>query len=398
MINIINKENCVGCNACAQKCPKQCIHMIEDNQGFLYPKVDLNKCINCNLCEKTCPVINSNNPIKFHTAYAANNQSEETAKQSSSGGVFSAIATEIINNGGIVFGACFDKNWNVCHDYTDNLHGLKKFQSSKYVQSNINNCFIKVEQFLKQGRKVLFSGTPCQISGLRLYLRSNYENLLLVEIACHGVPSPLVWRLYLNNLCKTVGIDQITDISFRDKRIGWNEYGFRIIGKDSQNTYKEFFQLKSENAYMLGFVNDLYLRPSCFKCPVKAGKSAADIIIGDFWGIQRSYPKLYQKNMYSLIIPINKKGEKYLKNITCNIAPVDPRIAIAYNTSIIKGAKWSHKVDIFWKQFKAIGTGAIPTLTKKRNFLLNDFIKKIHRIIKLHYYRLLNLNQQKQLP
>lgn len=198
MINIKEKHNCCGCSACVQVCPKQCISMSADNEGFLYPQIDTAICIDCGLCEKVCPVINQNEPREPLAVYAANNNNEDIRLKSSSGGIFTLLAEQIISEGGVVFGARFNENWEVVHDYTEAIEGLEPFRGSKYVQSIIGDNFIKAKQFLTDGRKVLFSGTPCQIAGLKKFLRKEYENLLTVEVVCHGVPSPMVWRDYLD--------------------------------------------------------------------------------------------------------------------------------------------------------------------------------------------------------
>ena len=202
MISIKDKKKCCGCSACVQRCPKQCINFREDNEGFRYPYIDTDKCINCGLCEKVCPIINQYNEKVPTKVYAAINTNEKIRMQSSSGGIFTYIATKVIEEKGVVFGARFDKNWEVKHDFTENIEGLSAFRGSKYMQSRIEDNYLKVEKFLKDGRKVLFSGTPCQIAGLKRYLKKNYENLLTIDIICHGVPSPKIWRLYLNEIYK----------------------------------------------------------------------------------------------------------------------------------------------------------------------------------------------------
>lgn len=167
MITIKDKQDCCGCGACAQRCPQSCIKMIEDKEGFLYPQINISACINCNLCNKVCPIINKNNPQNPIYSYAAINTNDEIRLQSSSGGLFSAFSEAILNQGGIVFGAKFNQNWEVIHGYTETIDNLYQFRSSKYVQSIIGNCYIQTEKFLKTGKIVLFSGTPCQISGLK---------------------------------------------------------------------------------------------------------------------------------------------------------------------------------------------------------------------------------------
>ena len=198
MIAIKEKHNCCGCSACVQVCPKQCIRMYADNEGFLYPQVNSTICIDCGLCEKVCPVINQNKPNVPLSVYAAKNINEEVRIKSSSGGIFTLLAEQIISEGGVVFGARFNENWEVVHDYTETIDGLESFRGSKYVQSSISDNFKVAKQFLKEGRKVLFSGTPCQIAGLKKFLQKEYENLLTMEVVCHGVPSPMVWRDYID--------------------------------------------------------------------------------------------------------------------------------------------------------------------------------------------------------
>ena len=200
MIKIRQNSDCCGCNACTQSCPLKCISLREDREGFLYPEADLERCCNCRLCNKVCPVINrreTGNPL---SVYAVKNRDEEIRRQSSSGGIFTLLAEKILDENGVVFGARFDENWDVKHDYVETREGLALFRGSKYVQSRIGDSYLQAQQFLKKGRKVLFSGTPCQIAGLKLFLGKEYDNLLAVDFVCHGVPSPLVWRMYLSQL------------------------------------------------------------------------------------------------------------------------------------------------------------------------------------------------------
>lgn len=208
MIDIIQKQDCCGCEACVQICPKGCMCMVEDTEGFLYPQVDKSVCVNCGLCEKVCPVIHQNKSRTPLKVYAAKNMDEEVRLKSSSGGIFTLLAESVIKRGGVVFGAKFDDEWMVVHDYTDNIEGVAAFRGSKYVQSIIGNAYRKVEQFLKSGRMVLFTGTPCQIAGLKKYLRKEYKKLLAVDLVCHGVPSPKVWQMYLEETNRSKVIDK----------------------------------------------------------------------------------------------------------------------------------------------------------------------------------------------
>lgn len=314
MINIKSKEDCCGCSACAQRCPKQCIKMAEDEEGFLYPKVDETKCINCHLCEKVCPVViqaESRMPID---SYAAYNMDDGVRKDSSSGGIFTLLAEKVIAEGGVVFGATWNEKWQVVHTYTETKEGIEQFRGSKYIQSIIGETYKQAETFLKSGRKVLYSGTPCQIAGLRLFLRKEYDNLLTIDFICHGVPSPGVFRWYLqeeiNNYAARKGRKNtvsflpihsipegdvlmpeglsIKGIRFRDKCSGWKKFSFVLLlaeasAEGKQNSVSLSYTLE-QNSFLKGFLNDLYLRPSCHKCPAKSLKSGSDITIADYWG------------------------------------------------------------------------------------------------------------------
>ena len=265
MIDFFNKSYCCGCEACVQCCPKRCISMHEDKEGFLYPKVDKEACIDCGLCEKVCPIIHQAEPTEPLSSYIAINPNEEIRLHSSSGGIFTLLAEQVIAEGGVVFGARFDENWDVVHAWTDTIEGLAPFRGSKYVQSRIGNTYKETKDFLQQGRKVLYSGTPCQIAGLKKYLRKEYDNLLTVDFICHGVPSPGVWRRYLSELRESLraergdgkntvpsSIDElpvITGISFRDKSNGWKKFGFRFryaASKAAQNSVSAS-AIKDEN-------------------------------------------------------------------------------------------------------------------------------------------------------
>ncbi len=314
MINIKSKEDCCGCSACAQRCPKQCIKMLEDEEGFLYPKVDETKCINCHLCEKVCPVANQAESRMPIDSYAAYNMDDGVRKDSSSGGIFTLLAEKVIAEGGVVFGATWNEKWQVVHTYTETKEGIAQLRGSKYIQSIIGETYKQAETFLKSGRKVLYSGTPCQIAGLRLFLRKEYDNLLTIDFICHGVPSPGVFRWYLQeeitnyaarkgrkNTVSFLPIHSIPDgdvlmpeglsikgIRFRDKCSGWKKFSFVLLlaeasAEGKQNSVSLSYTLE-QNSFLKGFLNDLYLRPSCHKCPAKSLKSGSDITIADYWG------------------------------------------------------------------------------------------------------------------
>ena len=329
MIDIVNKKDCCGCGACVQRCPKQCITMQADNEGFLYPIVNTAACIDCGLCEKVCPVINQSEPRKPQKVYAAYNKNEDIRMQSSSGGIFTLLAEETIKNCGVVFGVKFNKDWMPEFGYTETLEGLSPFRGSKYVQAIVGNAYKKAEEFLKSGRNVLFSGTPCQIAGLKRYLRKEYDKLLTVDIICHGVPSPKVWNMYLketssrllntipdekNSVVSAIGGEPkscIEAISFRSKITGWKKYSFLLKLNfstfDGKNTVV-FTEPFGENNFMRAFLSDTILRPSCYACPAKQGKSHSDITIADFWGIDTIDPAFDDDKGCCLVLLNTEKG------------------------------------------------------------------------------------------
>lgn len=334
-----------------QICPKQCISFTEDLEGFNYPQVDAQHCINCGLCDDVCPVINQAPPREVKSIYAGKNHNEQIRKESSSGGLFTPIAEQTISNGGVVFGAKFNEKWEVEHGYTESIEGLAQFRGSKYVQSKIGNSYNDVKSFLDVGREVLFSGTPCQVAGLRLFLRKRYDNLLLVDFFCHGVPSPMVWRRYLQGVVCSQGSGKssdgstfsmnkttpIKDICFRDKTNGWKKYGFVVWGESSQGDKDKIslsgihssrrdanlIEWHRDNIYMKGFLADIYLRPSCYSCPSKSLKSGSDMTIADFWGVQNRLPEFDDDKGVSLVLCNSKEGEDRYKEIDACSVEVD---------------------------------------------------------------------------
>ena len=331
MIHIIDKSKCCGCNACVQSCPKQCITMEEDEEGFLYPIVNQSFCIECKQCEQVCPVTNTHDSRRPLQVFAAKNRNEEQRLRSSSGGIFILLAEHIIEQGGVVFGARFDKNWEVEHVYAETLKELEPLMRSKYVQSRISNTYKEAKQFLKQGKQVMFVGTPCQIAGLKKYLQKEYENLLTVDFICHGVPSPKVWRKYLEeiklnqnknkdngkntvltSLLKSQSV--ITDINFREKQLGgysWKKFGFVINGKLPFMGNLDSVLLSTNvdnNIYMKAFLQNYILRPSCYSCFAKNGKSKSDITVSDFWGLDLCLPDFDDDKGVCAVFLHTKKG------------------------------------------------------------------------------------------
>lgn len=391
MIHISDEHNCCGCSACVQVCPLQCIDFTEDNKGFRYPTVNKEKCINCGLCEKVCPVLNEGKPHKPIKTFAVINPDLEVRLDSSSGGFFSLLAEYVINKGGVAFGACFDKEWNVVHDYIDTVEDLYKLRGSKYVQSHNIDSYIITKKFLQEGRLVLFSGTSCQISGLKLFLRKEYNNLLTVDVVCHGVPSPLVWRDYKEKITKrpkgVAGKNTvlsslketpvITGISFRDKRLGWKKYGFVAYGVSAAKADKNSVlslkhsneevlidEMHHDNLYMKMFLNNLCLRPSCYKCHSKKGKCGSDFTIADFWGIGEFNTKFDDDKGVSAVLVNNAKALDIMNNLKAEICESEYKQVYKRNHCIEKSVKESKYTRLFWTTFLKEGIESCDSIAK----------------------------------
>ena len=389
MIHPAPKSACCGCAACVQRCPKQCIRMEDDSEGFLYPRVDAGACIDCHLCERVCLVLHSGEPREPQGAFAATNPDERVRMASSSGGVFSLLAGQTIAEGGVVFGAAFNGRWEVEHTVAETMDEVGRFRGSKYVQSRIGDAYRQAERLLKEGRAVLFSGTPCQVAALRRYLRKDYEHLLCVDFICHGAPSPGVFRTYLRDVLlqrsaarqgggknsvlppcfplvadgdgfDATGADlgEIKSVAFRDKRNGWQKYGFALhFSEASADGEKygfalpksrggegaapsavalptaaaasptaaspdELYEPLDENPFMRGFLADLYLRPSCHHCPAKGLRSGSDVTLGDFWGIQTLRPDLNDNRGLSAVTANTPRGLRALRATAARLTPV----------------------------------------------------------------------------
>ena len=383
MINIKEKKDCCGCHACSNICPKNAIMMVEDENGFKIPKIDEKLCIDCGLCEKVCPIINNSKIENEPVSYAIYNKDDEIRKNSSSGGIFYLIAKYILDLGGVVFGAKFNEGFEVIHGYIEKEEDIMQFMGSKYIQSTIGNCFKKAKEFLDNDRYVLFSGTPCQIEGLKKYLQKDYEKLYTQDIICHGVPSPMVWREYLKYMKKKFN-NTIIKINFRNKDNGWNEYKTDI--KYANGEYKENH---NKNIYMKVFLSNLCLRESCYDCNFKKKNRDSDVTLADFWGINNIFPELDDDKGISLMIVNSKKGKKILDKIksNCIYKETDFENSIKYNVSMIKSCSMPENrakflTDIKNKSFDVCAKENLPKVSlfvktkSKLKGLLKFFIKK----------------------
>ena len=368
------KYSCSGCGACIQKCPQKCIEMIRDDEGFCYPQLnDTSKCTNCGLCENVCHCKNQSGCNDLHICYGAYNTNEDIRAKSSSGGVFYSIASKIIENNGVVFGAAFNTEFMVEHIYIDQKEDLYKIMGSKYVESNLNNCYSKVKEFLNNKTLVLFSGTPCQIEGLKKYLGKDYDNLIMVDFICHGVPSSKVWKKYLN-FQKEKNCSDIKDISFRNKTYGWKNYSLSI---EFENGNK-FLEKVDENYYLRGFIGDFYLRPSCYNCSAKGTKSSADITLADFWHIEKTNEIRNDNRGISIVMIHSDKAIKLLEKVKDEFVLFKTNVndVIKYQPSLINSSEYNNFRSIFFKKLEKYNLYKLMRL-----FLVNSFFVKVRKKI-----------------
>lgn len=361
MINIVSKKNCCGCKACQLICPKNCVKMVVDDEGFWYPNVDKEKCINCGLCEKSCPILNkqdkSSSELNFYAAYSNN---DDIRINSSSGGIFSELAINVLEKNGIVFGCTMNDDFSVSkHIKIQDVNELYKLRGSKYLQSDVSCTYEEIKYFLKNNKKVLFSGTPCQVAGLKSFLGdySNDSNLVTVDIICHGTPSPKIWNCYKANLEKSFNSD-IKNVSFRNKSDGWQKYSLLCEFKNN----KEYKKHSTEDLYLRGFVADYYLRPSCYDCQFKGDNIKSDITLADFWGIDKVNPQFNDNKGTSLVIIHSPKGQQIFDDIIDNkkIAYFvdDAEKGLNFNPSYYNSVKKKSMRKTFFKQFRKNGAKA----------------------------------------
>ena len=369
MITITDKTKCCGCQACANICPKKCITMQADEEGFLYPHVDTSMCVNCGLCEKICPILHKPSTYPVLETYAAKHTNTEVKLKSSSGGVFTALAEVILAEGGVVFGSAFDKEWNVVHTYTENIADLDNLRRSKYVQSNIGNTYQQAKAFLDSGRKVLFTGTPCQIAGLRNYLGKEYNNLVTADIICHAAPSPAVWQKFLH---ENLDVSQLKAINFREKKIGWSNFYLSFLtphGLNAHGNAKTFlervhFKLRAaaaaaivyRNTFLNAFLRELINRPSCHHCHFKGlQERLADFTLGDLWG---QWPGIItnqdKKYGMSALLVNTPKGKTYFASVcqTLTYYPVEASRVAQFNTALNESTKTHPKRTEFFARHR----------------------------------------------
>lgn len=358
--------------------------MQTDCEGFLYPHVDPSACIHCGLCQKACPITTAV-PVNVsdQKAYAVINQDEEIRKNSSSGGVFSLIAQHILSQGGVVFGAAVTKDTRICHICVEDSSQLYQLRGSKYVQSNVGNTYSQAKQYLLSGRPVLYTGTPCQISGLKAYLGKDYDHLFCQDLICHGAPSPGVWQQYVSYR-EQLARSKTKSVFFRYKDPSWVNFCMRF--EFENNTYYQ--ASLREDPYLRAFLSDLCLRPSCHQCAYKTQQRQADITLADYWGIWDIHPKMHDDKGTSLVFINSEKGSQIFEAIKQQLAfhPTDISLSLSQNSAMIASAVKPKNREQFLSEiqngnFKETVSKALPrgSIWKKLWKRAKQFAKKILR-------------------
>lgn len=390
MVTLNDNLMCCGCSACVNVCPTKCIELKEDNEGFLVPFfVEGTKCINCSKCEEVCPVINTI-PEKehFEKAYIVQNTDQKVRRESTSGGMWSAIASTVLANGGVVFGAMFDKDFNVIHAEIKTHNELSKSRNSKYVQSNLKNTYTEALNYLKEGKTVLFSGTPCQIEGLKNFV-GNYENLITVDMVCYGIASPLIFRKYLEFQNR-----KPDKIYFRNKH---NGYKFTTMSF-FENDKEVYFNGSESDRYLRAYLSNNALRKHCYNCNFKKRYRISDFTLSDCF-----YPFVFNKEFdddkgTTSVLVNSKKGIDLLKEMLekgiIRAFEVSPYEMIKGDYYMIASAKYGDKRDAFLSEANSLSgnelfdkyfpdTAKIKLMRIARKLMLTF---GIYRFIRNHRY------------
>lgn len=366
MITITDKALCCGCTACVTACPAQCIVLRRDREGFDYPVVNPDRCIGCGKCEKICPVLNPREIVKPLETLAVRN--EAFLEGSSSGGVFPSLAEKVLKHGGAVYGAVVNDDMTVGHADAEDMAGVDRMKGSKYVQSDLYSVFEEIRYLLSEGRMVLFSGTPCQVAGLKSYLGDISEGLYTVDCACHGVPSPGLWEKYVKALETSEG-GKMKYVRFRDKKRSWMHYDF-VYDAGNGEVRKPYMK----DPFMALFAQNMTLRPSCYECPVRNGKSGSDLTLADMWSVETAFPELNDDRGVSLVILNSEKGRKMLAETGLEARHVDPVHAFDNNGGFAESVDRPERRDEFFK-----GHHSAPDLIR----YMSGFVvrKPLHMII-----------------
>ena len=380
MIQVQDKRECCGCTACASICNHEAIHMQVDEMGFKYPVVDISKCVECGLCEKVCAFqehYDTASNFQEPFVYAVRHKNNKEIKTSRSGAMFTALSDFIFERKGIVYGVGFADHFRVVHKRITNREDCKDLKGSKYVQSDLTDIFRSVKKDLADGFPVLFSGTPCQTSGLHSFLgKKEWENLYLCDIVCHGVPSPKVWADYLEYV-ETKENRLIEKVNFRDKERGWKAHFESFVFQGGKKIITRTFTDL--------FYKHLILRPSCSSCKFTNTRRPSDITIADFWGWEKAVPGFNDDDLGCSLVFVNTpKGDQLFKHILPEIHAIQTDLAHCMQPNLEHQSVFSPKYDSFWEDYQRKGFDFVVKKYGDKGFRhkISQFKSKVKRIIK----------------
>lgn len=376
----IKKETCCGCSACSQACPTNAISMVEDDRGFLYPVIAEDKCVDCGLCKKVCNFTAFVDEEIVPDCYAVRHKDENEVRTSRSGAAFMALADFVLEQNGVVFGAEFSDPKTVIHKSEKTKDGVNKFKGSKYVQSDMGNCFTECVEYLKAGKVVLFSGTPCQVHGLLSFLnnkRISKDKLITVDIVCHGVPSRKLWREYVAEMERRHKVD-IVSANFRNKELfGWKDHKESFVFSDDTTT--------TTTTWTTSFYNHVMFRESCYECPYTTPYRNSDITIADYWGIENNAAEFDDDKGVNLLLIHTAKGQEVFEKINEKLLYRKTNLSTSMQPNLLHPSEKGNGYECFWNDYGRLST---------RNFFAKYFfvnnvvlfgrrvINKIKRIIR----------------
>lgn len=370
MIDKVSVQECAICGACINACPVDAISLDKVHLDFRYPQINEDICIHCNRCEKACPILgNKGKPGEgYPVAFAAKSENDPMRMRSSSGGVFYELADQMLRDGGYVCGAVFDDKFHVKHILSNTKKDILRMMGSKYAQSDVGYCYREIKEKLNAGEKVLFSGCPCQVAGLRTFLGKEYPNLLLVELICHGIPSDHMLQTYIHMQEKKYGA-KLKRMEFRNKAKGWHNSSVRM---EFEN-HRIYSIPYTADAYTIGFLRNITLKSSCYDCHFRNFTAGSDITLGDFWGAEVELPE-DDNNGISAILVNSGKGMDIIDRCNLALTPANVETVIKYNKNLLCSAALSPQRSLFYASADTNG------LEKAiRRYLEESTIQKLKR-------------------
>ena len=344
MIDKVSVQECAICGACINACPVDAISLDKVHLDFRYPQINEDICIHCSQCEKACPILgNKGKPGEgYPVAFAAKSENDPMRMRSSSGGVFYELADQMLRDGGYVCGAVFDDKFHVKHILSYAKEDILRMMGSKYAQSDVGYCYREVKDVLEKGCKVLFSGCPCQVAGLRTFLGKEYPNLVLVELICHGIPSDHMLQTYIGMQERKYGA-RLTRMEFRNKKKGWHNSSVRM----EFGHHRTYSKPEAADAYMNGFLGSVTLKPTCYQCHFRNFTAGSDIILGDFWGAEVELPVDDNKGISAILVN-SGKGMDVLDRCNLTLTPANVETVIKYNRNLLCSAAPSPQRSSFY--------------------------------------------------